>query len=113
MPRADVDDARRAVLALQRPDGGWGQLPTMDSDAYATGQALFALAAAGARAGDAAYRRGTAWLLAAQLSDGTWHVRSRTIGFQPFLDAGFPHGADQFISAAATSSAVIALRHLL
>ena len=29
------------------PDGGWGQLPTMASDAYATGQALYALHAGG------------------------------------------------------------------
>ena len=27
-----------ALLALQRPEGGWGQVPTMASDAYATDQ---------------------------------------------------------------------------
>ena len=38
----------RALLAEQRPDGGWAQLPTLTSDAYATGQALVALLEAGA-----------------------------------------------------------------
>ena len=33
----------RALVATQRPDGGWSQLTTTESDAYATGQALFAL----------------------------------------------------------------------
>jgi len=37
----------RALLAQQRKDGGWGQLPTLESDAYATGQALVALHQAG------------------------------------------------------------------
>ena len=29
----------RSLVAMQRPDGGWSQLPGMPSDAYATGQA--------------------------------------------------------------------------
>jgi hypothetical protein len=47
------------------------------------------------------------------LDDGTWHVRSRAIGFQPYFETGFPHRRDQFISAAATAWAVMALTHLL
>jgi hypothetical protein len=50
-------------------------------------------------------------LLRTQLEDGTWYVPSRAIGFQPYTDAGFPHGPDQFISAAATSWAVIGLAY--
>ena len=38
-----IRKATRELLALQRPDGGWGQLPSLASDAYATGQALVAL----------------------------------------------------------------------
>src|SRR5262249_10554877 len=32
----------RELLTLQRADGGWSQLPTLASDAYATGQVLLA-----------------------------------------------------------------------
>lgn len=57
----------------------------------------------------ATFRAGTQHLLRTQLEDGTWHVRSRALGFQPYFESGFPHGPDQFISAAATSWAVMAL----
>jgi hypothetical protein len=39
--------AAQALLALQRPDGGWAELPHMVPDAYSTGQALVALHEAG------------------------------------------------------------------
>ena len=97
------------LLALQRPDGGWAQLPTMMPDAYATGQALYALGVAGVSPMTAEYQNGARYLRRTQLEDGTWFVRSRGVGFLPYFDGGFPHGRDQFISAAATSWAVIAL----
>src|SRR5688500_12024111 len=34
--RVDISAQVRRLLALQRHDGGWGQLPTMPSDAYAS-----------------------------------------------------------------------------
>ena len=40
----DLKNAAKALLALQRSDGGWGDNPYMKSDAYATGGALVALA---------------------------------------------------------------------
>lgn len=49
------------------------------------------------------------FLLTSQLADGTWHVRRRAFPFQPTMDSGFPHGRDGWISAAATSWAVMAL----
>jgi hypothetical protein len=86
----------------------------MASDAYATGQALYALHSAGGLPVTAtAYRKGLQYLLKTQLEDGTWFVRSRAFGFQPYFDTGFPHGTDQFISAAATSWAAIALSYSL
>jgi ankyrin repeat protein len=98
------------LLAQQRPDGGWSQLPTMTSDAYATGQVLTALHSSGiVAASDPAYQRGVKFLLSTQLEDGSWHVRSRAIPFQPYFEGGFPHGHDQWISAAATNWAVMAL----
>jgi N-acyl-D-amino-acid deacylase len=83
----------------------------MASDAYATGQALYALYTAGVPVVSAAYQKGVAFLLRSQLEDGTWFVRSRAFAFQPYFDAGFPHGTNQFISAAATSWAVVALAY--
>jgi ankyrin repeat protein len=109
VPRSEVAREVERLRALQRPDGGWGQLPTMASDAYATGQALYALHVAGVSATGPAYRKGTGYLLKTQLEDGTWFVRSRAFAFQPYFDAGFPHGTNQFISAAATAWAAIAL----
>ena len=51
--------AARALVAEQRADGGWAQIPTLPSDAYATGQALAALAETGAmRVTDPAFQRG-------------------------------------------------------
>lgn len=110
---AEVSSQAKRVLALQRKDGGWGQQPAMKSDAYATGQALYALQASGAKATSAAYRKAAQYLLRTQLEDGTWYIHSRAVGFQPYRDSGFPHGPDQFISAAATSWAVIGLAHTL
>jgi hypothetical protein len=99
-----------ALLARQRQDGGWNQIPTLASDAYATGLALKALAMSGtAKADDAAYRKGVRFLLDNQLEDGSWYVRARAIPIQPYFDSGFPHGPDQFISAAATNWATMAL----
>ena len=94
----------------QRPDGGWGQLAGLGSDAYATGQSLYALMEGGRMpAGDPTLRRGIEFLLRTQLADGSWHVRSRANPFQPPMDSGFPHGKDGWISAAGTSWAVMAL----
>jgi len=110
---AKLETARQAgriLLREQRSDGGWGQSSSLPSDAYATGQALVALNEAGVLAlSDAAYKRGAQFLLDTQLEDGSWYVRSRTVPFQPYFDAGFPHGPDQFISAAATNWATMAL----
>ena len=100
----------RMLIATQRQDGGWSQMTTMGSDAYATGQALFALHEAGKmRAGDAVYRRGVDYLLRTQAGDGSWHVKSRSIWLQPYLESGFPYGQDQFISTAGTAWASLAL----
>jgi ankyrin repeat protein len=106
----EIPSVRDRLLALQREDGGWAQLPGMDPDAYATGHALHALQTAGGLSVAAvSYQKGIRYLLRTQLEDGTWFVRSRAFGFQPYFDAGFPHGSDQFISAAASSWAAIAL----
>jgi ankyrin repeat protein len=105
-----IAKAARALVAEQRPDGGWAQIPPMESDAYATGQALTALNRSGVLpSSDPALKRGRDFLLKTQLADGSWYVRSRAIPLQPLFDAGFPHGRDAFISVAATNWATMAL----
>jgi ankyrin repeat protein len=101
--------AMRELLAKQRPDGGWSDLDSMESSAYATGRSLHALQTAGLPSSDPAYGRGVKYLLSTQQEDGSWYVRTRAMALQPFFDAGFPHGFDQWISAAGTSWATIAL----
>ncbi len=99
-----------ALAAEQRPDGGWSQLPTLDSDSYATGQTLVALHdGGGMKTTDPVYRRGVAFLLKTQHADGTWAVPSRALAIQPLFDIGFPHGDNSWISAAGTNWAVTAL----
>jgi len=103
-------NAARALVAMQRGDGGWSQFPTLASDAYATGQVLYALATAGTvPVTDPVYRKGVEHLLRTQAEDGSWHVKSRSIWLQPYFESGFPYGQDQFISAAGTAWASMAL----
>ena len=110
---SEVALERTALVALQRADGGWAQMPSMGPDAYASGQALWALHAAEMPASDPIYGKGTDYLRKTQLEDGTWFVRTRAFGFQPYFETGFPHGRSQFISTAATSWASLALTALL
>lgn len=104
-----VATAADAVGKRQRGDGGWSQLTALPSDAYATGQSLYALAMAGMPANAAAYRNGVNYLLRTQAPDGTWHVAARSKPVQPYFESGFPYGRDQWISAAGTSWAAMAL----
>ena len=107
---ATIKTAARALAATQRADGGWNQLPEMGSDSYATGQALYALNVAGKMAvSNPVYQKGVDYLLRTQAPDGSWHVETRAIWLQPYFESGFPYGRDQFISAAGTAWAVMAL----
>ncbi len=105
-PAAEISRQSERVRALQRSDDGWGQMPTMISDAYSTGQALYALHTGGLPPQTGAYKKGVAYLLRTQLDDGTWFVRSRAFPLQAYFESGFPAGS---IYLAATSWAAIAL----
>jgi hypothetical protein len=108
--REAVDKSARGLIAHQRADGGWSQLPSMQSDAYATGEALYALQAVNAvPASDPACRRGLEYLIKSQAKDGSWHVQTRSLPIQPYFESGFPYGHDQWISSAGTSWAAMAL----
>src|SRR5262249_57099 len=109
-PAEKLADLAKMLKRQQRKDGGGAQLRTVESDAYATGEVLYTLAqAAKVPVTDAAWQRGLRFLLERQEDDGTWHVARRTFPFQPTMKSGFPHHRDSWLSAAATSWAVLAL----
>jgi hypothetical protein len=103
----------QSLLDAQNVDGGWSQFPTLASDAYVTGQTLWALHLAGVEPGHAASQRGVDYLVHTQLADGSWHVKTRAFPFQPYFESGFPHGPDQWISATATGFAAVTLMQAL
>ncbi len=107
---AAVSSQAKALATRQRADGGWAQNPNLESDAFATGETLWALRECGAlTAADASYGRGVEYLLNTQWPDGSWYVRSRAPKIQPYFQSGFPFEHDQWISSAATAWAVMAL----
>src|SRR5262249_55971705 len=113
-PAEKLANLAQALLRMQRKDGGWAQLPMLESDAYATGEALYTLVqAVQVPVTDPAWQRGLRFLLERQEDDGTWHVARRAFPFQPTMDSGFPHHRNSWISAAATSWAVLALTQVL
>ena len=40
------------------------------------------------------YQAGLKFLLRTQAADGTWHVRTRSLEFQPYLESGYPYERD-------------------
>ena len=108
----DVAAAAALLQKLQRPAGGWTQLPGYPQDAYSTGEALYALHEAGA-SDMVAWRRGIAFLRSTQAADGTWRVRTRMISpaevSPPYFETGFPYKKDEFLSYAGSSWATMAL----
>jgi hypothetical protein len=65
------------IRERQDDDGGWRQAADMASDAWATGQALYALAHAGLDSRDPAVQRGQDFLVRTQGEDGSWPMTSR------------------------------------
>ena len=110
--KADAGAIRQAMASLQQlqnKDGGWSQLASMESDAYATGVALYAMSQAGLSTKDASYQAGLRRLIGTQAADGTWHVKSRSLPFQPYFESGYPYDHDQWISAAGAAYATLAI----
>ena len=100
----------KTLLQSQRPDGGWSQLATLESDSYATGQSLYALHTTGALpASDARFQKGIQFLLETQQDDSSWFVATRAFPLQRPMDAVFPHGDHQWSSILGTTWATMAL----
>ncbi len=106
---AGVKVNAKEILSFQNDEGAWSQRPGLEPDAYATGQALYALAQIGFAVDDRRFEKGIRWLLRNQAKDGSWYVASRSVKFQPYFDSGFPYGHDQWISAMGTGWAGLAL----
>ena len=81
----------------------------METDAYATGLALWALHEGGVSTKSAAYQSGLRYLLGTQAADGTWHVKTRALPVQPYFESGYPYAHDQWISAAAAAYSTMAI----
>lgn len=114
----EIASAVAQLRSTQRPDGGWAQFSKATpegrsysrSDAYATGQALYALnIGGGIPVSDPVYQRGVKYLLRTQDEDGSWFVNKRAVPVNNYMDVGFPHGQSQFISYDATCWAIMAL----
>jgi len=101
----------KALESSQNTDGSWSILRGWPGEAYATGQALYALhMGADLSTKDPAYAKGVGWLLRNQLSDGSWFMPTRAVPVQPHtFESGFPHGWHQFASDSASSWAAMAL----
>jgi Squalene-hopene cyclase C-terminal domain len=102
---ADKDEVSRDVellRGLQQNDGGWNQLAGLSTDALVTGQALYALNAAGVGSDDPAVRRACRFLMTTQQHDGSWLVHTRN-----------PNSHDPVISYYGTAWAVLGLLRTL
>jgi squalene-hopene/tetraprenyl-beta-curcumene cyclase len=76
-PAEELQPLADRIQERQNEDGGWRQAPVMASDAWATGQALYALAHAGLDSANPAIRRGQDFLVRTQQKDGSWSMTSR------------------------------------
>ncbi len=97
-PREEWIPLTRRIQGRQREDGGWSQTAEGSSDAWATGQALYALAHSKLPDGEDAITRGRAFLLKTQREDGSWPMASR-----PQTPGG--EGADSLIPITGAGSA--------
>lgn len=76
-PAEECETLVRRIRERQNADGGWSQATDMASDAWATGQALYALAHADITSEDEAVQRAQAFLVSTQRDDGSWLMTSR------------------------------------
>lgn len=86
-PEKQLQPGIEGLLKRQNADGGWRQIDDLPSDAYATGQALYALSFAGVKSDRREIQRAVAFLTATQRDDGSWPMTSRGHpGVKPFTN---------------------------
>jgi hypothetical protein len=92
------------IKERQNADGGWSQTKDMASDAWATGQALYAIAQAGSTSHGPVIARAQAFLIRTQRPDGSWSMTSR-----PTKPGGGGSGSLIPITGAGSAWAVLGL----
>ncbi|MBI3837511.1 MAG: hypothetical protein HY288_06220 [Planctomycetia bacterium] len=78
-PAEEWESLASRIQAQQNVDGGWSQADDMPSDAWATGQALYAISHAGIKPDNPAISRAHAFLIKTQREDGSWPMTSRPV----------------------------------
>lgn len=73
----EVSSLIERIIKLQREDGGWSQIESRASDAYATGHVLYAFQIAGVDPKSETMQHGVDFLLKTQTKDGSWLMISR------------------------------------
>ena len=68
----DIQRSLRWLRDQQNSDGGWGETPRLASNAYGTGQALYAYKLAALDIADQSFVNGALWLLQNQDVGGYW-----------------------------------------
>jgi Prenyltransferase and squalene oxidase repeat len=76
-PAREWEPLIKRIKDRQNADGGWSQTKDMASDAWATGQALYALALADTEPNGVPLWRGQTFLIKTQRADGSWLMTSR------------------------------------
>jgi hypothetical protein len=69
----------KRIRERQNPDSGWSQAEGMASDAWATGQALYALGQARVKPDAPVLTRAQGFLIRTQRDDGSWPMASRPV----------------------------------
>lgn len=78
-PADELQALAKRITDRQNADGGWSQAADMPSDAWATGQALYALAHVDIQRDNPAIQHAQAFLAKTQKEDGSWPMASRPI----------------------------------
>ena len=86
--RDSIATLRQDLIARQRPDGGWGFESEAASDAFSTGQALYALSFTTERPLEnpeisTVIERAAQYLIERQGEDGTWQTESAVVSTEP------------------------------
>lgn len=76
-PADECETLAGHIIRRQNDDGGWSQSNELASDAWACGQAIYALAHVDSDTSRSAISRGQEFLVKAQRTDGSWEMTSR------------------------------------